>query len=148
MTVEAADQSRIRAGGRLNQQVAARLREAAELLEQQQANPFRVGAYRRAAETVAGLDEDVAALLEREGIEGLDALPGIGPVLAQAIAQMVRTGRWAQLERRRGAVAPEQLFQSIPGLGPEFARRIHEHPDADTGSARARAWARDVGVRS
>jgi DNA polymerase/3'-5' exonuclease PolX len=70
----------------LNERVAARLREAAELLEQQQANPFRVSAYRRAADTVAGLDEDVAALLEREGIEGLDALPGIGPVLAPAIA--------------------------------------------------------------
>jgi DNA polymerase (family X) len=130
--VEAADRSRMRDGGLLNQQVAARLREAAELLEQQQANPFRVSAYRRAAETVAGLDEDVAARLEREGIEGLDALPGIGSVLAQAIAQMVRTGRWAQLERLRGAVAPEQLFQSIPGLGPELARRIHEHLDIDT----------------
>ena len=116
----------------LNQRVTERLREAAELLEQQQANPFRVGAYRRAAETVAALDEDVATLLEREGIEGLDALPGIGPVLAQAIAQMVRTGRWAQLERLRGAVAPEQLFQSIPGLGPELARRLHEHLDVDT----------------
>jgi len=116
----------------LNQRVAARLREAAELLEQQQANPFRVGAYRRAAETVAGLAEDVATLLEREGIEGLDALPGIGPVLAQAIAQMARTGRWAQLERLRGSVAPEQVFQSIPGLGPELARRIHEHLDVDT----------------
>jgi hypothetical protein len=91
-----------------------------------------VSAYRRAAETVAGLDEDVAALLERQGIEGLDALPGIGSVLAQAIAQMVRTGRWAQLERLRGAVAPEQLFQSIPGLGPGLARRIHEHLDVDT----------------
>jgi DNA polymerase/3'-5' exonuclease PolX len=78
-------QRMISASGRLNQQVAERLREAAELLEQQQANPFRVGAYRRAAETVA---EDVATLLEREGIEGLDALAGIGPVLAQAIAQM------------------------------------------------------------
>ena len=121
-----------RSGGSLNQHVAERLREAAELLEQQQANPFRVGAYRRAAETVAGLDEDVAALLEREGIEGLDALPGIGSVLAQAIAQMVRTGRWAQLERLRGAIAPEQLFRSIPGLGPELARRIHEHLDVDT----------------
>ena len=118
--------------GSLNQHIAERLREAAELLEQQQANPFRVGVYRRAAEIVAGLDEDVAVILEREGIEGLDALPGIGPVLAQAIAQMVRTGRWAQLERLRGAVAPEQLFQSIPGLGPELARRIHEHLDVDT----------------
>jgi hypothetical protein len=82
------------------------LREAAELLERQQANPFRVNAYRRAAETLAGLDEDVAALLEQQGIEGLDALPGIGAVLAQAIAQMVRTGRWAQLDRLRSAVAP------------------------------------------
>jgi hypothetical protein len=115
-----------------NQQIAERLREAAELLEQQRANPFRVAAYRRAAETVAGLEEDVAALLGREGIEGLDALPGIGPVLAQAITQMVRTGRWAQLERLRGAVAPEQLFQLIPGVGPELARRLHEHLDVDT----------------
>ncbi len=115
-----------------NHQIADRLREAAELLEQQQANPFRVAAYRRGAETVAGLGQSVAALLEREGIEGLDALSGIGPVLAQAIAQMVRTGRWAQLERLRGAVAPEQLFQSIPELGPELARRIHEHLDIDT----------------
>ena len=38
--VEAADRSQIRAGGLLNQQVAARLRETAELLEQQQENPF------------------------------------------------------------------------------------------------------------
>jgi hypothetical protein len=129
---EAADQRQIKAGGGLNRVVAERLREAAELLEQQQANPFRVSAYRRAADTVAGLGEDVAALLEREGIEGLDALPGIGPVLARAIAQMVRTGRWAQLERLRGAAAPEQLFRSIPGLGPELAQRIHDHLDIDT----------------
>jgi DNA polymerase (family X) len=122
-------------GGRdawLNRQVAARLREAAVLLEQQGANPFRVQAYRRAAETVSGLEDDVGSLLEREGIEGLDALPGIGASLAAAIAQMVRTGRWAQLERLRGAVAPERLFQTIPGLGPELARRIHEHLDIDS----------------
>jgi Holliday junction resolvasome RuvABC DNA-binding subunit len=116
----------------LNRQVAQRLREAADLLERQEANPFRVAAYRRAAETVAALPEDVAALLEREGIRGLDALPGIGPRLASAIAQMVRTGRWAQLERLRGAVAPEELFQSIPGIGPKLARRIHEALDIDT----------------
>jgi putative hydrolase len=132
MDIGTVDRSGLGVGRALNQQVAARLREAAELLEQQQANPFRVSAYRRAAETVVGLDEDVAVLLEREGIAGLDALPGIGSVLAQAIAQMVRTGRWAQLERLRGAVAPEQLFQSIPGLGPALARRIYEHLDVDT----------------
>ena len=39
-----------------NQQIATKLREAADVLEQQAANPFRIGAYRRAAETVANLD--------------------------------------------------------------------------------------------
>ena len=43
-----------------------------------------MGDYRRAAETLTALDEDVAVRLEREGIEGLDALPGIDSVLARA----------------------------------------------------------------
>ena len=38
-----------------NQQVAAQLREAAALLQAQGANPFRVGAYRKAADTLARL---------------------------------------------------------------------------------------------
>lgn len=118
--------------GRLNDQVAARLREAADLLERQNAKVFRLAAYRRAADRIATLEEDVSALLDREGIAGLEALPGIGKALAAAIAQMVRTGRWAQLERLRGAVAPEQLFQSIPGIGPSLARRIYEHLGVDT----------------
>jgi putative hydrolase len=112
--------------------IADRLREAADLLEQQQANPFRVGAYRRAAETLEGLNQDVAGILQRDGIDGLDALPGIGPSIAASISQMVSTGRWAQLERLRGAVAPEQLFQSIPGIGPELAHCIHESLHIDT----------------
>jgi putative hydrolase len=115
-----------------NQTIADRLREAADLLERQQANLFRVGAYRRAADTVAALEEDAAALLAREGREGLEALPGIGRSLAAAIAEMVQTGRWAQLERLRGAVSPEALFRSIPGIGPELAARLHDTLDVDT----------------
>lgn len=109
-----------------NQAIAERLMELADLLEQQDANPFRVSAYRRAAETVISQKESVADLAEREGTEGLDRLPGIGRSIARAIQEMLRTGRWMQLERLRGALDPEQVFQSIPGVGPELARRIHE----------------------
>lgn len=35
----------------INQEVASRLREGADLLEQQAANPFRISAYRHAADT-------------------------------------------------------------------------------------------------
>jgi len=82
-----------------NARYAERLREAAALLEEQGANAFRVAAYRRAADTLARLPEDVGTLVEREGSEGLEALPGIGRSIAAAIVEMWRTGRWAQLER-------------------------------------------------
>jgi putative hydrolase len=116
----------------LNEQVAERLRQAADLLGEQQANPFRVRAYRRAADTIAGLPEELADFVGQQGIEGLEGLPGIGPSLAAAIAEMVRTGRWAQLERLRGAAEPEKLFCSIPGIGPKLALRIHDALHVDT----------------
>ena len=74
-----------------NDCVADHLREVAELLDGQGANPFRVGAYRRAAETVRGLAGDVAALLEAEGPAGLRELPGIGETMARAIEQIVQS---------------------------------------------------------
>lgn len=115
-----------------NQTIADRLREAADLLEQQGANPFRVRAYREAAKTVASLEEDLGELHERAGVAGLDALPGIGPRIAAAIVEMLRTARWGQLERLRGSLDPERLFRAIPSVGPTLARRIHEALHVDT----------------
>lgn len=116
----------------LNARIAERLRRAAELLEAQGENPFRVRAYRRAAETVAALDRSVEAIWREGGTRALEALPGIGPSLARALVEMITTGRWAQLERLEGSVAPEALFASVPGIGPELARRIHDHLHIDT----------------
>jgi hypothetical protein len=115
-----------------NPLIADRLREAADLLEQQAANPFRVRAYREAAQTVAGLERDLAEIHARDGLAGLDALPGVGPRIAAAIVEMLRTGRWSQLERLRGSLDAERLFQAIPGVGPALARRIHEALHVDT----------------
>lgn len=117
---------------RLNEGIAERLSEAADILESQGANRFRINAYRRAADTVAGLPKSVAEIAEKEGIEGLIALPTIGESIAGAIAQMIRTGRWPQLERLRGTLDPEALFQTVPGIGPELARRLHDTLHVDT----------------
>lgn len=109
-----------------NQRAASRLLECAELLQQQKANPFRVNAYRRAAETLQALGTDVRRILEEKGVEGLVELPGIGRGLASAISEIARTGRLAQLDRLRGATDPELLFQTVPGVGPSLARAIHD----------------------
>jgi hypothetical protein len=115
-----------------NAVVADMLREAADLLEQQQANPFRVRAYREAAATIEHLSEDVAALVAREGRAGLVALPAVGAAIGAAIHEIVRTGRWRRLERLRGSLDPDRLFRLVPGIGAALARRIREALHVDT----------------
>lgn len=116
----------------LNVEIAQRFEEVAKLLAEQGANPFRLRAYERAAETLRRLDRSVDEILEQEGLEGLEALPTIGERLARAIRVMVRTGRYPMLERLRGEVAPEELLESIPGIGPVLAQRLHHDLDIHT----------------
>jgi hypothetical protein len=121
------------APARDNAAVADLLREMATLLEAQgEDNAFRIAAYRRAAETVAGLAVDVRQVFERDGLAGLDALPTIGPGIAAAIAEIVQTGRWARLDRLRGAAGPEAIFRTIPGVGAALALRLHDELGVDT----------------
>jgi putative hydrolase len=115
-----------------NRQVAGLLRETADLLENQGANPFRVNAYRRAARTIEQLDVDVREVLRQEGREGLQKLPFIGRGLSAAVEEIAGSGTHAQLERLRGTVSPEQLFRSVPGIGPVLAERIHDDLSIDT----------------
>jgi hypothetical protein len=109
-----------------NQQVASRLEEIAELLESQDANPFRVRAYRSASETLRRTDRRVSEILEDEGVNGLIRFSGIGRSLARAIEQLALTGQLALLSRLRGDMAPERLFATVATIGQELARRIHE----------------------
>jgi DNA polymerase (family X) len=112
--------------------IAARLRDYAELLEQQGEDGFRVRAYRRAADVVAGLGRPVDEILESEGRDGLVALPAIGQGIAGALAEMIVTGKWSQLERLRGELAPEALFRTIPGIGPALAQRLADDVHLET----------------
>lgn len=109
-----------------------KLQEMADLLHQQGANPFRINAYRRAAQSVEKLQRDLSEILEREGVKGLVALPSVGKGIATAISEIVATGRWVQLERLRGSLDPVRLLQTIPGIGPDLAERIHEDLHIDT----------------
>ncbi|MEJ2384368.1 MAG: helix-hairpin-helix domain-containing protein [Xanthomonadales bacterium] len=115
-----------------NESIAEKLLEFGDLLEQQNANPYRVSAYRRAARVVAAHPEPLTRLARREGAEGLDRLPAIGRSIAHAIEELIQTGRWTQLDRLRGQLAPEELFQSIPGVGPTLAATLHDTLEVET----------------
>jgi len=115
-----------------NAHIARRLEELASLLEIQGANPFRVAAYRRGAAAIANLSEPVQEIYQREGIEGLDRIPGIGRRLAMAVRSLLDTGRLPLLEHLRGETDPVLLLQSVPGIGPIQADRLHHELGIDS----------------
>jgi len=114
------------AEARDNRWIAARLDEVAELLEVQQANPFRVRAYRRASALLRERTEPIARVVEAGGIPALRALEGIGESLAHSIEELLRTGRLGLLERLRNEAGPEDVLASVAGIGPGLAQRIHQ----------------------
>jgi putative hydrolase len=111
---------------------STRLREIADLLKSQQANPFRINAYRHAADTLDSLGQNVADLMLSEGIEGLVALPGIGEGIARSIYEYIATGRMSRLENLKGVSDPVELFRSIPTVGRALAERIHDELHVDS----------------
>jgi putative hydrolase len=117
---------------KVNQQIAIKLREMANILEQQNAQSFRITAYRRAAQTIENLNQDLYILLQNGGTDALRELPNIGQGIASAVEEILRTGKWGRLERLIGQVDPVKLFQIIPGVGPELAKLIHDELDIDT----------------
>ena len=109
-----------------NEEIADALERISSLLEVQGASTFRVRAYLNAATTARGLRTPVSEVLESEGVKGLEALPGIGKSIASVISELFSTGRIALLERLEGQASPEELFETVPGIGEKTAHRIHE----------------------
>lgn len=116
----------------LNIEIAARLEEVARLLEEQHANPFRIQAYRHAADTVRWHRRSMREVLDEDGIEGLRRLPGIGESIARAIHDLLVSGRLPMLDRLRGQADPIATLRSLPGIGRVTAERIHADLDIDT----------------
>ena len=108
-----------------NAEVAAMFDQAAELLEIEGENQFRVRAYRRAARVIEGLPQSVKSLLSAG--RDLSELPGIGKDLAGKIAEIVQTGHFALLDSLKRKL-PGQLGEiaALPGLGPKRVKLIHD----------------------
>jgi DNA polymerase (family 10) len=106
-----------------NEDVASAFDEMADLLAIRGENAFRIRAYRRAAQVVRGLTRNLAQM---GGAPEFDALPGIGADLAGKIAELLKTGRLAALERlRRQVPAGLRELLKLPGLGPSRVRALH-----------------------
>jgi DNA polymerase (family 10) len=106
-----------------NQQVATIFRSMADLLSAQRANPYRVRAYRRAADALLAIDEDVATLAEHQGLEEID---GIGADLAKKIEEFLETGTIRAYEELKTPLPAEvKSWASLPGLSESLVTYLY-----------------------
>jgi DNA polymerase (family 10) len=106
-----------------NQQVATIFRSIAERLATQRANPYRIRAYRKAAENIEALEEDLADLASRQALEDID---GVGKDLAEKIEEFLRTGTIQAYEALRMPL-PEAVkaWVELPGLSESLVAYLY-----------------------
>ncbi|MGD0383512.1 MAG: DNA polymerase/3'-5' exonuclease PolX [Thermoguttaceae bacterium] len=104
-----------------NVEIAAVFEHIADLLEFQDANPFRVRAYRNAARTIHDLPESAAEILSDPN-RSLTDIEGIGKDLAEKITTLVQTGSLPMLDELLAEI-PQSVMAilRVPGLGPKRA---------------------------
>ncbi|RJQ49303.1 MAG: DNA polymerase/3'-5' exonuclease PolX [Gammaproteobacteria bacterium] len=129
-----------------NADVATVFEEIADLLEIENANPFRVRAYRNAARLIGDLNRELSDMLA--GGADLTELPGIGADLAGKIQEIVTTGKSAMLVKLRKRTPPALIeLLKLPGLGPKKVKTLYQELDIHSIEQLARA-ARDGRIRN
>lgn len=100
------------------------LRRIALLLELKGENPFKIRAYRNAADAVETFAGDIVALARENRLEGIK---GIGEAIASKLHELAATGRMEFWEKTR-ATFPDSIFElfEITGLGPKKIKALHD----------------------
>ena len=107
-----------------NQEIADYFRQLAEIMTLQGENVFKVRAYRRAAEVIAGYPRSIADLRE-EG--DLTEIEGIGSAISAKIGEILDTGRLSLLDRLEAEIpAGVATLMRVPEIGPKSALAIYE----------------------
>jgi DNA polymerase (family X) len=112
-----------------NAAIARTLGEIADLLEIKGDNPFKIRAYRMAADLAADIPEALASLDEA----ALRAIPGIGKDLATRIRELATTGRTAVHDELLSQFPSTILdLLRLQGVGPKTVARLHSELGIDS----------------
>ncbi len=105
-----------------NQEVADVFTLIADLSEIKGENAFKTQAYRRVAENLTALGENVNDYWKENRLQ---EIPGVGKAIGEKIDELLRTGKLEFLEKLKKEV-PVGLVEwmQVPGLGPKRAALI------------------------
>lgn len=106
-----------------NETLAELFRSIADLLEARRENPHRIRAYRRAADSLSRLKEDIAVIAQRGE---LLQIPGIGRDLSTKVQEFLRTGTIQSFEALSSPLPPDiTAWTSLPGLSDSVVQYLY-----------------------
>ena len=109
-----------------NAEIADAFDQVADLLEFQNANAFRVRAYRNAARTIGNLSEPLTAIAA-DPARKLTDIEGIGDDLAGKITTLIDTDSLPMLVELQSQIPQSVLaLLRVAGLGPKKAAALHK----------------------
>jgi DNA polymerase (family X) len=97
-----------------NRTLATLFQSMADQLEARRENPHRIRAYRRAAESILQLHDDIEAVMQRGGLKEIS---GIGKDLAAKVEEFLKTGSIQAYEQLKRPLPPDiAAWMTLPGL--------------------------------
>lgn len=88
---------------------------------------FEVLAYRKAAQIISGLQQDVGDIYKKDGLEGLMELSGIGRSTAGAIEEYIKTGKMGKFEKLKKQYPVDfSALTKIQGVGAKRVFRLYQ----------------------
>lgn len=110
-----------------NEEIARRFYRLSALMEIRGDDPFRLRSYRNAAEAIEVWPTPMKEIVEKEGVTGLQEIPGVGKAIAGKVIDLLNRGTFDAWERLI-AETPETVLDltEIPGIGPKTAALLHQ----------------------
>ncbi|MEK7638124.1 MAG: DNA polymerase/3'-5' exonuclease PolX [Patescibacteria group bacterium] len=109
----------------MNQKLATILYELSVLYELKGV-AFKPRALERASAVIAALGEDVADIYKRDGLEGLEHIPGVGKGIADRIVEYITTKHVREYDALKKKLPVDIAgIMAIEGIGPKTLRLLY-----------------------
>ena len=110
-----------------NEAIARRFYRLAALMELRGDDPFRWRSYRNAAEAIEVWPTPLKEIAGREGVAGLQTIPGVGKAIAGKVVELLERGSFNAWDKLI-AETPESVLDlmELPGIGPKTAALLHQ----------------------
>jgi DNA polymerase (family 10) len=104
-----------------------------ELLELKEENPFKIRAYRKAAQNIESLSKNVEELYAKGGIKALLQVPGIGQHIAEKIEEQIKTGK-VSAHQKLLKEFPKGFLElaEVQSMGPKTANLLYKKLGIDS----------------